>query len=68
MRIQLLSVPPYVAGFAWAMSLAVVSSKLNKRGPVLVICGPLVITGYALFLSQTNLDALYAACFLALLG
>ncbi|GAA5872682.1 hypothetical protein JCM8547_003730 [Rhodosporidiobolus lusitaniae] len=69
-QIQLRSVPPYAVAFAWAIFVAWLSAKINRRGVLLLFSIPFAIAGYAIFVGtgQDAPNARYAGVFLNILG
>ena len=68
-KTQLYSVPPWIVAFGTSMIIAVFSDWLRMRYTFIMI--PLVMTviGYAMLVSiHHNVDAMYAALFLAVAG
>lgn len=41
--------PPYVVAFAWTLSLAWFSSRIDRRGLVVLATSPFAIAGYIIF-------------------
>jgi len=68
-KVQLYSVPPWAAAFAFAMLLAYVSDKLRHRFALAIFAICISLTGFAILLRvHTNLHAEYAALFLITMG
>ncbi|KAF5389828.1 hypothetical protein D9757_003580 [Collybiopsis confluens] len=65
---QLRTVPPYVVGAIWSVSISYCSFRIRRRGILLFISALLAVTGYALAIGTKNHNARYAACFLSLAG
>lgn len=61
---QLFTVPPYVVGGVFTLLIPLASYKTDRRLIFIIICCPLVMAGYAMFLGTTNATARYAATFL----
>ncbi|ORY76008.1 major facilitator superfamily domain-containing protein [Leucosporidium creatinivorum] len=69
-QIQLRTVPPYVVAFAWTLALAWLSSRIDRRGLVLLATSPFAIAGYIIFVvtGLSDVNARYAGSFLCILG
>lgn len=54
-------VPPYIVAFVWTLSLAWLSSRIDRRGFVLLATSPFAIAGYILFVATglTDVNARY---------
>ena len=66
---QLRSVPPYAAGWAAAIFLAVVSDRMQLRSPFLAVALVIGIAGSAILLAVThNIPLQYGAIFLLAMG
>jgi Na+/melibiose symporter-like transporter len=61
---QLYTVPPYVVGAFFTLLIPGISYKLDKRQIFVILSGPGVAIGYAMFLGTTNSQARYGATFL----
>lgn len=61
---QLLTVPPYAVGAFFTLLLPLLSWRFDRRQIFLMLCTPLVIVGYGMFLGTQNTSARYAATFL----
>ncbi|KAF5024482.1 hypothetical protein F66182_3422 [Fusarium sp. NRRL 66182] len=61
---QLFTVPPYVVGAFFTVLLPGISYKVDRRQILIILCAPLVMVGYAIFLGTTNAQARYGATFL----
>ncbi|RFN43862.1 hypothetical protein FIE12Z_11900 [Fusarium flagelliforme] len=61
---QLFTVPPYVVGAFFTVLIPAFSYKMDRRQIFIILCAPLVMVGYAIFLGTTNGQARYAATFL----
>jgi MFS family permease len=66
--IQLHSVPPYVCSTFTSLVACYMGDRLRHRGTFVVIAGCVSIAGYAMYLSSTNLNVLYASLFLQIMG
>ncbi|GAA5868588.1 hypothetical protein JCM8547_003196 [Rhodosporidiobolus lusitaniae] len=69
-QIQLRSVPPYAVAFVWTIFLTFISSKINRRGIVMLCSFPFALAGYAIFVAtdETAPNARYGGVFLNILG
>lgn len=65
---QLLTVPPYVLGAITCAATSYVSWRVNRRGIFMILCAPLTVVGYAMFLASTNPNVRYGATFLPFMG
>ncbi|KJX94353.1 mfs transporter like protein [Zymoseptoria brevis] len=67
---QLKTVPPYVVGAFCTLAIPFASSKLNKRVPFFIMCAPLVMIGYIMFLATGVKDGQirYGATFIIVPG
>ncbi|KAF5987928.1 major facilitator superfamily transporter [Fusarium coicis] len=61
---QLFTVPPYVVGAFFTVLIPGISYKLDRRQIFIILCAPMVMVGYAIFLGTTNGHARYGATFL----
>jgi len=61
---QLFTVPPYVVGAFFTVLIPAISYKMDRRQIFIILCAPLVMVGYAIFLGTTNGQARYGATFL----
>ncbi|KAK0644057.1 major facilitator superfamily domain-containing protein [Cercophora newfieldiana] len=61
---QLFTVPPYVVGAFFTVFLPLLSWKMDKRQIILILCCPLVMVGYIMFLASSNPNVRYGATFL----
>lgn len=61
---QLFTVPPYVVGAFFTVLIPAFSYKLDRRQIFIILCAPMVMVGYAIFLGTTNGHARYGATFL----
>ena len=63
MRTQLFSVIPYACAFVTLISLNTISDRLNVKGPFLMLCLLISITGYIILIASTNVHVLiFASC------
>lgn len=51
---QLHTVPLYISGAVLTVAISFASWKYNRRTVFMLISGPLIVTGYIMFLSTTN--------------
>ncbi|KAJ9111756.1 hypothetical protein QFC22_006415 [Naganishia vaughanmartiniae] len=65
---QLYTVPPYIVGALCTCIFPYITTRVKRRGVVMLCTAPLVITGYIIFVSTTNPQARYGALFLILAG
>jgi MFS family permease len=65
---QLRTVPPYIVGAVFTVLIPFISWRINRRIIFFVLCPPLTITGYILFLASSNAKVRYGATFLATAG
>ncbi|WEW58555.1 hypothetical protein PRK78_004023 [Emydomyces testavorans] len=65
---QLQTVPPYTVGSFFTVFIPLLSWRLDKRNILMVVCAPLVMVGYILFLASTNARVRYGATFLITSG
>lgn len=65
---QLLTVPPYVLGTIMCAATSYVSWRINNRAIFMILCAPLTVVGYAMFLASPNASVRYGATFLPFLG
>ena len=63
-RQQLYTVPPYIVGAVFIIVLPLISWKLDSRQSIIILCAPLVMIGYAMFLGSTDPKLRYGAAFL----
>ena len=66
--IQLHSVPPYVCSTFTSLVACYVGDRMRHRGTFVVVAGCVSIVGYAMYLSSTNPNVLYASLFLQIMG
>jgi hypothetical protein len=57
-------VPPYVVGAFFTVLIPGISYKFDRRQIFIILCAPMVMVGYAIFLGTTNGHARYGATFL----
>ena len=68
-RTQLLSVPPWVCAFVFAMIVATLSDRIRHRFSFTLICSSIAIVGFAILFKVHNKPHLqYGALFLAASG
>jgi len=68
-KTQLYSVPPWVVAFGTSMIIAVFSDWFGKRYIFIMIPLAMTLIGHAILVSiHNNVDAMYAALFLAVAG
>ncbi|KAK3381731.1 major facilitator superfamily domain-containing protein [Podospora didyma] len=61
---QLFTVPPYVVGGFFTVALPLISTIIDRRQIIMIMCFPMVMVGYAMFLATSNANIRYGACFL----
>lgn len=61
---QLHTVPLYISGAVLTVAISFASWKYNRRTVFMLISGPLIVTGYIMFLSTTNARVRFGATFL----
>ncbi|KAF9775902.1 hypothetical protein IL306_005970 [Fusarium sp. DS 682] len=61
---QLFTVPPYIVGAFFTVLIPGISYKFDRRQIFIILCAPMVMVGYAIFLGTTNGHARYGATFL----
>ncbi|KAI0469128.1 MFS transporter [Xylaria cf. heliscus] len=61
---QLFTVPPYVLGAIFVVTLSLASWRFDRRAIFLVVTAPLTMLGYILFLASHDPHVRYAAAFL----
>ncbi|KAH7401295.1 major facilitator superfamily domain-containing protein [Pyrenochaeta sp. MPI-SDFR-AT-0127] len=62
---QLLTVPPYVVGAFFLFLISGLSWRFDHRQIFIILTGPMVFAGYAIFLATINANIRYAAVFLS---
>lgn len=63
------SVYPWLAAFGYSLILAVISDKVGKRMPFVILSNILAIVGLAMiFGAKTNASVRYAGCFISVCG
>lgn len=67
-RKQLYTVPPFVVGGVSCISFNYISTKIDRRNILMVVCLPFMIIGYSIFLATTNSHARYGATFIIAFG
>ena len=65
---QLHTVPPYVVGAFFTVLFPFLSWKFDRRTIFFIICAPLMMAGYVMFLATTDPQVRYAATFLIASG
>ncbi|KAG6004393.1 hypothetical protein E4U21_001113 [Claviceps maximensis] len=65
---QLLTVPPYLVGAIACAVTSYASWRMNRRAILMILCAPLTVLGYAMFLATTQPHVRYGATFLPFLG
>lgn len=67
-KIQLYSVPPFVASAAFALGCCWASDRLKMRGPFVILAALVSVIGYAMYRGSTDKHVRYAALFLQVMG
>lgn len=62
-KIQLYSVPPYVASAVFALACCWASDRLKMRGPFVMFASIVSVIGYAMYRGSTDTHVRYAALF-----
>lgn len=65
---QLHTVPPYVVGAFFTVLFPFLSWKFDRRNVFFIICAPLMMCGYIMFLASTGAKVRYGATFLIASG
>lgn len=65
---QLYTVPPYAVGSFFTMAFAYLSFRTNRRLLFFILCAPLIMIGYTIFLATGDHQARYGATFLVASG
>ena len=65
---QLHTVPPYVVGAFFTVLFPLLSWRFDRRNIFFIICSPLIMCGYIMFLASTNSQVRYGATFLIASG
>ncbi|KAI9640997.1 hypothetical protein NHQ30_010424 [Ciborinia camelliae] len=65
---QLHTVPPYIVGALFALLFPFLSWRFDRRNILFIMCAPLVMCGYIMFLASTHPQTRYAATFLITSG
>ncbi|KAK7023368.1 hypothetical protein VNI00_016783 [Paramarasmius palmivorus] len=67
-RAQLMSVPPFAAGFVVSLICAFISDKFQFRGLIVILGSTLAIIGSSIFLGSQSTHAQYASLFFSVSG
>ncbi|BGP71095.1 hypothetical protein NBRC10513v2_004460 [Rhodotorula toruloides] len=67
-RVQLLSVPPYVLGSLTTLATGYFSWKTRNRTLYMMISAPFVMLGFAMYIGSMNAHVRYAAAFMVAIG
>lgn len=67
-RIQLMSVPPFVASAAFALACCWASDRLKMRGPFVILSALVSVIGYAMYRGSEDKHVRYGALFLQVMG
>lgn len=65
---QLYTVPPYVVGAFFTVLFPFLSWKFDRRNIFFIVCAPLMMCGYIMFLATTNPSVRYGATFIIASG
>ncbi|KAL0567516.1 hypothetical protein V5O48_014473 [Marasmius crinis-equi] len=65
---QLQTVPPYIVGTLFTLFVSFLSSRLDRRLPFVILCCPLIVIGYIMFLASRSPRVRYGATFLVASG
>ncbi|KAA8646663.1 uncharacterized protein ATNIH1004_005338 [Aspergillus tanneri] len=65
---QLHTVPPYVVGALFTLLFPFLSWRLDRRLVIALVCAPLMMIGYIMFLATTDKKTQYGATFLIASG
>lgn len=65
---QLRTVPPYIVGAFFTVLFPWLSWRFDRRNIFFIICAPLMMAGYVMFLASTNGHVRYAATFIIASG
>ena len=65
---QLYTVPPYCIGAVFTLAIPYASSRTDSRTPWIIVCAPLMMIGYIMFLASTNPHVRYGATFVIVSG
>ncbi|KAH8685122.1 major facilitator superfamily domain-containing protein [Ilyonectria robusta] len=61
---QLYTVPPYVVGAFFTVLLPLISWRIDRRQIFFIMCAPMCMVGYCMFLGSENNSVRYGATFL----
>ncbi|EMS24265.1 hypothetical protein NBRC10512_000898 [Rhodotorula toruloides] len=67
-RVQLLSVPPYVLGSLTTLATGYFSWKTRNRTLYMMMSAPFVMLGFAMYIGSMNAHVRYAAAFMVAIG
>jgi predicted MFS family arabinose efflux permease len=67
-KIQLMSVPPFVASAAFALICCWASDRLKMRGPFVILSALVSVIGYAMYRGSDDKHVRYGALFLQVMG
>ncbi|KAL0566902.1 hypothetical protein V5O48_015096 [Marasmius crinis-equi] len=65
---QLQTVPPYIVGILSTLLIPFLSSQFDRRLPLFIVCCPLIVIGYIMFLVSKDPHVRYGATFLVASG
>ncbi|KAH7117351.1 major facilitator superfamily domain-containing protein [Dactylonectria macrodidyma] len=61
---QLFTVPPYVVGAFFTVLIPLISWQMDTRQVLIILCAPMMMVGYCMFLGSTVASVRYSATFL----
>ncbi|PKS06093.1 hypothetical protein jhhlp_007927 [Lomentospora prolificans] len=61
---QLFTVPPYIVGAFFTLLFPLISWRMDRRQIFFIICAPMCMVGYCMFLASENQSVRYGATFL----
>ncbi|KLT42605.1 MFS general substrate transporter, partial [Cutaneotrichosporon oleaginosum] len=67
-KVQLMSVPPFVASAAFALMCCWASDRLKMRGPFVILAALVSVVGYAMYRGSEDKHVRYGALFLQVMG
>jgi len=65
---QLHTVPPYIVGAFFTVFFPFLSWRFDRRNIFFIVCAPLIMTGYVMFLASENARVRYGATFIITSG
>jgi len=67
-KVQLLTVPPYVAAAGWSIFVSWLSDRVRRRGLFIVTHGIVAMIGYCVLISTMSVKVRYFAVYLSAMG